>query len=77
LLVPTFTFSFAANALARSSWATVAHVDFAEINPLFSRAWRMIPPILPAPRNATFFPVRSFAMGAYDFPFRFPHLTKA
>ena len=27
LLVPTFTFNFADNALARSSWATVAHVD--------------------------------------------------
>src|SRR4029077_5658318 len=69
LLVPNFTFNFADNALARSSWATVAHVDFAESRPLFSNACRMIPPILPAPRNATLFPVRSFAMGTYDFPF--------
>src|SRR5437660_10044163 len=69
LLVPTFTFNFSANALARSSWATVAHVDFAESRPFFSSACRMIPPILPAPRNATLFLVRSFAMGTYDFPF--------
>src|SRR5579864_4438662 len=69
LLVPTFTFNFVDNALARSSWATVAHVDFAESRPSFSRACRMIPPIFPAPRNATFFPVRSLAMGTYDFPF--------
>src|ERR1700745_1967317 len=69
LLVPTFTFNFDDSALARSSWATVAQVDFAESRPLFSNACRMIPPILPAPRNATFFPARSFAMGSYDFPF--------
>src|SRR5208337_5621515 len=60
LSVPTFTFSFAANAWARSSCATVAHVDFVESIPFFSSACRIMPPILPAPRNATFFPVRSF-----------------
>ncbi len=62
LLVPTFTFSFAARALARSSCATVAQVDFAESMPFFNRACRIMPPILPAPRNATFFPARSFPM---------------
>src|SRR5580692_8816113 len=66
LSVPTFTFSFAASALARSSWATVALVDFAESIPFFSRAWRIMPPIFPAPRNATFFPVRSFPISSSD-----------
>ena len=62
LLVPTFTFSFAASAFARSSCATVAQVDFAESRPFFSSACRIMPPIFPAPKNATFFPASSFAM---------------
>ena len=52
----------AANAFARSSCATVARVDFADSSPFFSNACRRIPPILPAPRNATFFPARSLAI---------------
>src|SRR5579859_5070700 len=69
LLVPTFTFSFALSAFARSSWATVAQVDFGESRPAFSNACRRMPPILPAPRNATFFPAKTFAiifLGTYS-----------
>src|ERR1700676_367742 len=62
LSVPTFTFNFAASDFARSSCATVARVDFGESEPFFSNACRIIPPILPAPRNATFFPARSLAI---------------
>src|SRR6476660_1684930 len=36
----------------------------------------MIPPIFPAPRNATFFPVRSFAMASLDSPFARQSLTR-
>src|SRR6266700_7601312 len=62
LFVPTFTFNFAVRALAPSACATVARVDFADSKPFFSNACRIMPPILPAPRNATFFPARSLAI---------------
>src|ERR1700728_403887 len=62
LLVPIVTFSFAPRARARSACGTVARVAFGESEPFFSNACRIMPPIFPAPRNATFFPARSLAI---------------